>query len=36
MVLLGYISYSEAITLIVAQDFERDPDADMLADESFL
>ena len=25
MVLLGHLSYSEAITLIVAQEFERDP-----------
>jgi hypothetical protein len=36
MVLLGYISYAEAITLVVVQDFERDPNADVLADESFL
>ena len=36
MVLIGLLSYSEAITLIVAQEFERDPQADVLADESFL
>ena len=32
LVLLGHISYADAITLIVAQDFVRDPNADALAD----